>query len=179
VATRTRTTRLTPEDFVDDSHAAKYLGELDTRPEVARRLLAILNDPANEQRLVDAEPAHDRPALSGVVRSVDSDDVIHQVLASGSSGYRFRQTVGVAVRLKMEKPGWATSGRKGADPGAHYFTKAERYTRRREIDLDHTDQALAALSSMEHMGDDDERRATGAYLIDALAATRAAEGRVF
>jgi hypothetical protein len=51
------------------------------------------------------------------------------VLELGSAGHRFRQAVGVAVRLKMEALGWSTTGRKAAVPGAHYFTKAECYSR--------------------------------------------------
>ncbi len=122
---------------------------------------------------------HDLPALSGVVRLLESDDAIEPVLASGPRGHRFRQTVGVAIRLKMEKLGWNSSGRKGVVRGARYFTKAERCTPGPDTNRSYTDEAFATLSALEQIGDDDERRDTGEYLMNALAETRAAEGRVF
>jgi hypothetical protein len=165
-------------DFASDSHAAKYQGELDAHPDAFGRLVELLNDPANEQRLVDAE-LHGMPALSGVVRYVESDAEIAKVLQSGPRSNRFRQTVGVTIKLKMARLGWTTTGRKGTVKGARHFTKAEHYEPRHEVASHDAGRALAALDAVERIGDDDERGETGRYLIDALAATRASEGRVF
>jgi len=161
-----------------DAHASKYRAELDSHPVAFRRLLEVLNDPANEQRLVDAE-VHGMPALAGVVRFVESDPDIAQVLHRGSQSNRFRQTVGVAVKLKMAKLGWATTGRKGSVRGALHFTKAEHYEPRREVAPHDTDRALAALDRVLRIGDDDERTETGRFLAETLAAARASEGRAF
>ncbi len=166
------------DDFLDDPHASKYRDELARRPEAFVRLFALLNDPANEQRLTDAE-MHRLPALCGVVRFIESDPTIKAVLSEDSAGYRFRQTVGVALKLKMAKLGWRTTGRKGSVKGAKYFTKAERYVADPSTLDDPASRALAALDAVTAIGDDDEREATGRELMDALGATRRAEGRPF
>jgi hypothetical protein len=170
--------RLREADFSDDSHAAKYRGELNAHPDAMRRLIELLNDPANEQRLVDAE-AHGMPALAGVVRYVEGDPAIEKVLKIGQKSHRFRQTVGVAIKLKMTRLGWRTTGRKGAVTKARYFTKAEHYESDRRVDDDYTSRALGALAAVQEIGDEDERRETGSALMKALASTRADEGREF
>lgn len=166
------------DDFSNDPHAAKYRGELTRHPEAFVRLFALLNDPANERRLIDAE-VHDLPALSGVVRFIEADPAIRPVLAQGSAGYRFRQTVGVALKLKMAKLGWRTTGRKGTVKGAEHFRKAEHYVADSSAQDNTATRALAALDAVAGIGDEDEREATGRELMDALAATRHAEGRPF
>ncbi|MDQ3310934.1 MAG: hypothetical protein M3501_03520 [Actinomycetota bacterium] len=172
------TTVLTRNDFATDTHAAKYRSTLDGHSIATGRLIEILNEPANEQRLVDAE-LDGRPALSGVVRYVEGDDAIREILETGSDGHRFRQAVGVAVRLKMERLGWATTGTKGSVRGARHFKKAERYARRATDVATSADRMLAALEAVTRIGDEAERRETGNQLMVALAATRAREGRPF
>ncbi|MBI2703752.1 MAG: hypothetical protein HYX32_00465 [Actinobacteria bacterium] len=170
--------RLREGDFAQDSHAAKYRGEFDAHPEAMRQLIHVLNEPANEQRLLDAE-AHGMPALAGIVRQVEGDPSIETVLKAGTKGYRFRQTVGVAITLKMSRLGWKATGRKGTVKNARYFTKAEHYESDRPPAADAKQRALAALDAIEHIGDDDERAETGHMLMDALNSTRREEGRPF
>lgn len=117
---------LTLEDFQKDRHAATYVAELDSYPAATGRLLDLLNDADNERRLVHASEL-EHPALTGVVRQIEADPDIAPVLTTGAAGYRFRQAIGVATRLKMEQLGWTTSGRKGTVSGATHFTKAEKY----------------------------------------------------
>jgi len=167
---------LTREDFDTDTHAAKYRSTLDGHSIATGRLIEILNEPANEQRLIDAE-IDGRPALAGVVRAVEGDDAIREILETGLAGHRFRQAVGVAVRLKMERLGWATTGTKGSVRGAGHFKKAERYAPRRNTD--ETARARAALDAVLRIGDEDERDRTGRQLMTALADTRRREGRPF
>lgn len=57
-------------DFNADPHAAKYRGELEAHPDAFRKLFALLNTPANEQRLIDAE-MHNLPALAGDQMAAD------------------------------------------------------------------------------------------------------------
>ena len=166
------------DDFLGDPHASKYRGELARRPEAFVRLFALLNDPANEQRLIDAE-MHQLPALCGVVRFIESDPTIKAVLVEDRAGYRFRQTVGVALKLKMAKLGWRTTGRKGSAKGSKYFTKAEHYVADLSARDDPASRALAVLDAVTAIGDEDERDTTGRELMDALATTRRAEGRPF
>ncbi len=165
-------------DFGDDPHASKYRGELTRHPKAFARLFALLNDPPNEQRLIDAE-MHGLPALCGVIRFIESDPTINAVLIEDRTGHRFRQTVGVAVKLKMVKLGWEGTGSKGTVKGAKYFTKAEHYVAAHSLPDDPTTTALAALDAVTAIGDDDERDATGRELMSALTLTRHDEGRPF
>lgn len=159
--------------FEIDRYATRFLGAIDAQPAVADRLFALLNDPANERRLGDAS-ADGRPAVSGIARLLASDPVIGGALQNRAD-HRLRQLIGVAVRLKMERLGWATTGRK-ATVGSRHIGKAEVYARSRD---DSKGRALAALDRVSEIGDETERAETVGALIDALAASRAAEGRPF
>jgi hypothetical protein len=101
--------------------------------------------------MIESELDHDRPALAGVVQELEHrDDVDHFFRANnGHVTTRFRQAIGVVVRIIMESHGWKTTGRKGslgvrakvpprtAVAGAYHntgglalwFTRAERYER--------------------------------------------------
>ncbi len=166
------------DDFFHDPHASRYRDVLSRHPRAFKILFAILNEPDNERRLIDAE-MHGLPALCGVVRFVESDPTIESILAEGRPAHRFRQTVGVAVKLKMAKLGWRTTGRKGVVKGAAHFTKAEHYEAKNPTGESRRDRALNALDAVAAIGDDAEREATGRELMNALAATRKAEGRPF
>ena len=165
-------------DFYADPHAAKYQRELQKHPDAYRKLFELLNSPANEQRLVDAE-MHNLPALAGVVRFIEADPTIERILVSGPLGFRFRQSVGVAVKLKMAKLGWRSTGRKGTVKGASHFTKAERFAPGPAAGDDYAAGALAAIDAVGQIGEHSERQSTGRALMDALAATRRSEGRPF
>ena len=166
------------DDFKRDSHAAKYVIELDCRSEVADRLFGLLNEPANEQRLVDAEMLG-MPALAGVVRFLEGDPAIGEVLDTDPASLRFRQAIGVAIKLKMAKLGWRTTGTKGAVRGSRHFTKAERYAQEELDDDAYRERALAAMERVRNIGSKREQEETGRYLMEALAETRRAEGRPF
>ena len=170
---------LSVEDFDQDLHAAKYRGEIDAHPEAFNRLFALLNDYDNEHRLASAE-IHGFPALAGVVRLIEADPAIMCVLKADQDGRRFRQAVGVAVRLKMEKIGWAATGMKGTVRGSSYFTRAERYIKESPLDNDdYKARALAAMDSINQVEDLEEQEQTYREIKEALAATRRAEGRPF
>lgn len=110
------------ESFVKDAHGAKYVKALDAHPAARDRFLELLNDPCSEHRLTDAEILG-RPALAGIVRFLDADPVVGPVV---SGQLRFRQAVGVGVRMKMEELGWVKTGVKGPLASTH-FSRAERY----------------------------------------------------
>lgn len=170
---------LRTKDFDQDMHAAKYRGDIDAHSEAFNRLFVLLNDDANEHRLTSAE-THGFPALAGVVRLIEADLTIARVLEKDQEGRRFRQAVEVAVRLKMEKIGWAATGTKGIIRGSTYFIEAERFVKEPPPDGDeYTARALAALDAISNIGDAEEQEQTYRDIKEALAATRHAEGRPF
>lgn len=108
--------------FQSDAHGSKYVKALDAHASASDRLFQLLNDKCNEHRLLDAE-ALGHSALAGIVRFLDGDPQIGPVVATE---LRFRQAVGVGVRLKMEELGWAKTGVKGP-VASDNFSRAERY----------------------------------------------------
>jgi hypothetical protein len=168
---------ISDQAFLADSHAARYRDVAENHPDAFAALLTILNDPTHQAGLVAAE-RFGLPALSGVVQAVESDANIVQVLRSAGSA-RFRQAVGVAVRLTMEALGWTTTGRKGPVKGAAFFKRAERYRAPENGPSSPESRARAALEAVAAIGDEEERVRTGSELLTGLAATRRAEHRPF
>jgi hypothetical protein len=112
-------------------------------------VLAFFSEPERQRRMEDSELHHDRPALAGVVRELESLPSVDRFLASQDPRRtkRLRQAVGVVVRIIMEQRGWKKTGKKGSlgvrahvgkgtrTPGiyhntgglAYWFLRAERY----------------------------------------------------
>jgi hypothetical protein len=108
-------------------------------------ILDFFNDPNRQRRMEESEIHHDRPALAGVVRELESLPDVDRFLSDLHAGRtkRLRQAVGLIVRMIMEKRGWKKTGRKGslgvratqssAKPNhntgglAFWFLRAERY----------------------------------------------------
>lgn len=119
-------------------------------------VLVFFDDLDRQRRMIESEVHHDRPALAGVVRELETLPTVDAFFQNNDAHTtrRFRQAVGVIVRIVMEGHGWRTTGRKGSlgtrvkvapgttTPGAYrnsgglatWFTRAERYAR---YDEDH------------------------------------------
>ncbi len=115
-------------------------------------VLKFFNDTKRQVRMEDAEIHHDRPPLAGVIREFESQTEVAKYLATEhpQKTKRFRQAVGVIVRIVMEGRGWNKTGRKGSlgvranitgntdRPGSYHntgglafwFLRAERYERK-------------------------------------------------
>lgn len=114
-------------------------------------VLEFFNDADRQRRMEESEIHHDRPALAGVVRELESRPGIDRFLAGTHPrrSKRLRQAIGVVVRMIMERRGWRKTGRKGSlgvrsalsrrstAPGAYHntgglalwFIRGERYQR--------------------------------------------------
>lgn len=137
------------QQFAQDRQGRRFADVLsDTRISFPA-ILAFFNDPQRQRRLIESELHHDRPALAGVVRELEHRHDVDQFFRTndGHVTTRFRQAVGVVVRIIMEAHGWKTTGRKGSlgvrvkvptrtiTFGAYHntgglavwFTRAERY----------------------------------------------------
>lgn len=137
-------------EFESDPQGRKYADVLNDPALDFDAVLAFLDDPSRRRRMVEAEAIHGRPALAGVVQELESLPQVDRFFQtrSGHDTRRFRQAVGVAVRLVMEDLAWRRTGVKGAlgrrapvpagtaAPGAYqnvpgstsrWFTRAEHY----------------------------------------------------
>lgn len=112
-------------------------------------VLRFFDDPDRQRRMVESELHHDRPALAGVIKEFEQQPDIKRFFETedAHTTIRFRQAIGVVVRIVMGEHGWKTTGRKGSlgtrrevapgttDGGAYqnagglskWFTRAERY----------------------------------------------------
>jgi len=135
--------------FVKDTQGRTFADVWDDPEHPFDELLDLFNNEDWQRRMEESETHHDRPALAGVVRELEAQPRIDEFLATAHPrrNKRFRQAVGVLVRMIMEKRGWQKTGRKGSlgvraktvkrteAPGAYHntgglaywFLRAERY----------------------------------------------------
>lgn len=104
------------DDFMKDRQGRTFADVWDDPEQPIAELLSFLNNESRQQRMEEAEIHHDRPALAGVVRELESQPGIDHFLAAAHPRRtkRFRQAVGVLVRIIMEARGWKKTGRKGS-----------------------------------------------------------------
>jgi len=135
--------------FAQDNQGRRFADVMtDTRISFSS-ILAFFDDANRQRRMVESEQDHDRPAMAGVVRELEARPDVHQFFLNndGPITTRFRQAVGVVVKIIMADHGWRTTGRKGSlgvrsnvtprttRTGAYHntgglalwFTRAERY----------------------------------------------------
>lgn len=137
--------RISKEEFLQDRQGKTFSDVANDKQQPFQKVLEFFQDPARQQRLEDAELHHDRPPLAGVVRELEAQPEIDRFLAGAQirRNTRFRQAIGVLIRMIMEQRGWKKTGRKGSlgvrAPGvpgkpahntgglAFWFIRAERY----------------------------------------------------
>lgn len=137
--------RITKEDFLKDRQGRTFSDVVNDEKQPFPAVLEFFRDSARQQRMEDAELHHDRAPLAGVVRELESLPEIDRFLGRAQirRNTRFRQAIGVLIRMIMEKRGWKKTGRKGslgvrtagvAGKPAHnkgglafWFIRAERY----------------------------------------------------
>ncbi len=143
---------ITRHDFLQDRQGRTFADVLNDPEQPFDEVLEFFNQEHRQRRMEEAETHHDRPALAGVVRELESLAAVDEFLSSKHPRRtkRLRQAIGVAVRMIMERGGWRKTGRKGslglratiargtATPGAYHntgglafwFLRAERFQRR-------------------------------------------------
>lgn len=146
---KTNCVSVTRDEFMNDRQGRTFADVWDDPEQPIDELLALLNDEQRQRRMEESETHHDRPPLAGIVRELESQPGIDRFLASAHPRRtkRFRQAVGVLVRIIMEARGWQKTGRKGSlgvrakiEPHtesagayhntgglAYWFLRAERY----------------------------------------------------
>ena len=137
--------RITREKFLADRQGKTFRDVLEDPKQPFDEVLEFFQDAGRQRRMEESELHHDRAPLAGVVRELEAVPEIDRFLGRAKirRNTRFRQAIGVLVRLIMEARGWTTTGRKGSlgtrakgVPGkpahntgglAFWFIRAERY----------------------------------------------------
>lgn len=139
------TARISRKDFLDDRQGKTFADVANDAQQPFDIILEFFNDADRQRRMEEAELHHDRSPLAGVVRELESLPAIDRFFADRQTrrNTRFRQAIGVLVRMIMERRGWRKTGRKGSlgvrasdsnGTAAHntgglafWFVRAERY----------------------------------------------------
>src|SRR3954463_9138558 len=104
------------QQFAQDRQGGRFADVLNDARISFSAILAFFNDPQRQRRLIESELHHDRPALAGGICELEHRQDVDQFFRTndGHVTTRFRQAVGVVVRIIMEAHGWKTTGRKGS-----------------------------------------------------------------
>lgn len=107
---------ITRHDFLADRQGRTFSDVLNDREQPFADVFEFFSDEARQRRMEESEIHHDRPPLAGVVRELESQSRIHDFLSAPhpQRTKRFRQAVGVVVRMIMERRGWKKTGKKGS-----------------------------------------------------------------
>lgn len=138
-------TKITRKSFLADPQGRTFVDVLDDPEQHFDVVFNFFQSADRQRRMEDSELHHDRAPLAGVVREFESLPEIDRFLSvvHAKRSTRFRQAVGVLVRMIMESRGWEKTGRKGSlgvrspkksktpahNSGglAFWFVRAERY----------------------------------------------------
>ena len=115
--------------FARDVQGHKFADVMDDQRISFADVLDFLDEPARRQRMLDSEVHHDRAPLAAVVRELEARPDVERFLSGhdADTTMRFRQAVGLAVRIVMGDWGWATTKRKGS-LGTRVATRADLKT---------------------------------------------------
>lgn len=141
--------KITKTQFLQDKIARRFADVVEDERIDFPAWLKFFNTPRIQQRMMDSEIHHDRPALAGVIKELEHTPAFESYLSEhdAHTTARGRQAVGVLTYMVMEALGWKRTGTKGSlgqrksvkpsskEPGAYHnrsgiskwFTKAERY----------------------------------------------------
>lgn len=137
---------VTREAFLEDPQGKTFADVLTDAEQAFVEVLEFFDSEDRQRRMEESEIHHDRSPLAGVVRELESQPEVDQFLSGvhAKRSVRFRQAIGVLIRIIMEKRGWQKTGRKGSlgvrakqsdKPTAYHnngglafwFVRAERY----------------------------------------------------
>jgi hypothetical protein len=158
-------TAISRTDFLNDAQGKTFSDVANDSRQPFESVLKFFADANRQRRMEEAELHHDRAPLAGVVRELESQPEINRFLGRAETrrNNRFRQAIGVLVRIVMEKRGWQRTGRKGSlgvratrtsKVAAHnqgglslWFVRAERYELRKGMPYQSVRQRCEKLDS--------------------------------
>ena len=108
--------RITRNEFLGDQQGRTFADVVNDPEQPFDHVFQFFNQADRQRRMEESELHHDRSPLAGVVRELESVPEIDRFLgmAEIKRNKRFRQAIGVLVRMIMERRGWQKTGRKGS-----------------------------------------------------------------
>jgi hypothetical protein len=160
-------TTITRDEFLADRQGRTFADVVSQSEGPFTAALEFFNDSDRQRRMEESEIHHDRAPLAGVVRELESVPAINRFLGRihPRRSQRFRQAIGVLIRMIMEQRGWEKTGKKGSlgvrnkaaagrprhNTGglAFWFVRAERYKNTRHKAFASVRQRLRALEASQ------------------------------
>jgi len=136
---------ITRRQFLEDRQGRTFADVANDADQPFDEVLEYFSSRDRQRRMEESEIHHDRAPLAGVVRELEALPGINQFLGAvhARQSQRFRQAIGVLIRIIMERLGWKKTGKKGSlgvrsapatgrprhNTGglAFWFLRAERY----------------------------------------------------
>jgi hypothetical protein len=158
---------ITRDEFLADRQGRTFADVLTSSTKPFDAALAFFNNGDRQRRMEESEIHHDRAPLAGVVRELESLPVINRFLCHihPRRSQRFRQSIGVLIRMIMERRGWQKTGKKGSlgvrntaaagrprhNTGglAFWFIRAERYKNQQQKPFASTRQRCRELAASQ------------------------------
>ena len=158
---------ITRDDFLADRQGRTFADVVSRSERPFSAALEFFNDGDRQRRMEESEIHHDRAPLAGVVRELESMPAINRFLGQihPRRSQRFRQAIGVLIRMIMERRGWEKTGKKGSlgvrnsaaagrprhNTGglAFWFIRAERYRNKKQKRFASTRQRCRQLVATE------------------------------
>lgn len=158
---------ITRDDLLADRQGRTFADVLTHSAKPFDIALAFFNDGDRQRRMEESELHHDRAPLAGVVRELESLPAINRFLGRihPRRSQRFRQAIGVLIRMIMERRGWQKTGKKGSlgvrNPAAagrprhntgglaFWFIRAERYKHQKQKPFASTRQRCRELTTTQ------------------------------
>lgn len=108
--------KITRKKFLEDSQGRTFSDVFNESDAPFEAVLRFFDSPDRQRRMEESELHHDRSPLAGVVRELEALPEVDQFLSGVhiQRSMRFRQAIGVLVRIIMEAHGWEKTGRKGS-----------------------------------------------------------------
>ena len=108
--------RVTRNAFLEDRQGIKFADVVNDPEQPFDSVLAFFNNADRQRRMEESELHHDRAALAGVVRELETRPEVDRLLTGvhARRSIRLRQAIGVLVRMIMELRGWQKTGKKGS-----------------------------------------------------------------
>ena len=119
---------LSTNSFQVAPHGRRFLPVAEDHKVPAKQVLDLLNDPRILEGMAFVTKSIDYPALGAIVKELEQNKEVAKYFGATASKntLRFRQFVGMAVRLAMEEKGFRTTGKKGYIGSiSKWFTRAE------------------------------------------------------
>lgn len=188
--------RITRQSFLRDRQGRTFADVLDDQEQPIDVVLDFFNDADRQRRMEESEIHHDRSPLAGVVRELESLPAVDQFLSEIHThrSKRFRQAIGVLVRMIMESRGWRKTGRKGSlgvraaateTPSprhnigglAFWFIRGERYEREEGMPFRSVQNRCNEIDALEPKGAPKQNGKTGGARRANSVSTRSARNR--